>query len=305
MTGSHWTRRQVLRRTAYAVGAAAIGTAGATTVGGCTKLGVVRTVESLRSEGSVRVGVAGERPYGFTLKGTVTGQAPELARAIFVEMGVEDLDATEVPFSSLIPSLETEIFDVICAGMAVLPERCDQVLFTDPDYCAQTAFLIRDGSAADGITNFDDVAGNPDIKIATLGTGAVEYGTAIAAGVQRDQITPIAGQADAFAALEDGRIDALTLTRAALTVLLEDNPDAPITISEGFFPVVDGEEVKSCGGFGFRPADHELRDAFNDVLHRFQDEGRVIEIVKDFGLTEEEVEAASEETRESLCGESA
>lgn len=305
MTGTHWTRRQVLRRTAYGVGAAALGGAGAAMVGGCTKLGVVQTVESLRSEGSVRVGVAGERPYGFTLKGTVTGQAPELARAIFAELGVEELDATEVPFSSLIPSLETEIFDVICAGMAVLPERCDQVLFSDPDYCAQTAFLIRDGSAADGITNFDDVAGNPDIKIATLGTGAVEYGTAIAAGVQRNQITPIAEQADAFAALEDGRIDALTLTRAALTVLLEDNPDAPITISEGFFPVVDGEEVKSCGGFGFRHADRELRDAFNDVLHRFQDEGRVFEIVKDFGLTEEEVEAASEETRESLCGESA
>lgn len=305
MTGTTWTRRQVLGRSAYGVGAAAIAGPASVVLGGCTKLGTARTVESLRSEGSVRVGVAGERPYGFTLKGTVTGQAPELARAIFVELGVEELDATEVPFSSLIPSLETEIFDVICAGMAVLPERCGQVLFSDPDYCAQTAFLIKDGSAADGIATFDDVASNPEIKIATLGTGAVEYGTAIAAGVQKDQITPIAEQADAFAALEDGRIDALTLTRAALTVLLEDNPDAPITISEGFFPIVDGEEVKSCGGFGFRPADQELRDAFNDVLHRFQEEGRVYEIVKDYGLTREEVDAAMEESRDSLCGDSA
>lgn len=218
MGTNNWSRRTFIKRASHCLGGVALAGLGAGGISSCTELGLGRTLERARQEGTIKVGVAGERPYGFTDRGRVTGQAPELARVIFGNLGIPEIDAKEVSFSSLIPSLRTELFDVIAAGMAILPERCGEILFSDPDYCAQTAFLIRKGSPAEGITTFGDIADDPDIKLGTLGKGAVEYGVAIDSGVQDGQITAIAEQADAFGSLEDGRIDAFALTRASYTL---------------------------------------------------------------------------------------
>jgi polar amino acid transport system substrate-binding protein len=50
----------------------------------------------LKRAGTVRLGIAGEVPYGFIDKnGEFTGEAPELAKVIFKRLGVDSVQPVE------------------------------------------------------------------------------------------------------------------------------------------------------------------------------------------------------------------
>jgi len=93
------------------------------------------TFERVKCTGVVRVGIANEYPYGFkNSDGSLSGEAIEVARVIFNRLGIPAMEGVEKEFGSLIPSLQDGSFDVITAGMWIRPERCQQVLFADPEY---------------------------------------------------------------------------------------------------------------------------------------------------------------------------
>ena len=301
MNQSNWSRRTFLQRTVAGTGGLALAGFGLGSLSGCSRVGEGNTLADAQDSGTIKIGIAGEKPYGYTEGGKVTGQAPEVARAVFKNLGIDKIEAEEVSFSTLINGLNNETFDVVAAGMFITPERCEQAIFSEPDYCMTTAFLVRVGSPAEGIKNFKDVAANPDIKLATLGEGAVEYGYARANGVPAKQITGIGEQADAYEQLLAGRVHAVALTRLSLQTQLDDNPSDKLRITEGFFPIVDGEEQAGCGGYAFRSGDTELRDAFNEELKKLQDSGRVWELLEPFGFLKEEVDRAQDHKTEELC----
>ena len=94
-------------------------------------------------------------------------------------------------------------------------------------------------------------------------------------------------------AVTDGRVACAALTDISLNWLTQTlNPDAPVDVTPGFNPVVDGEEVVSAGGFVFRQADTQLREAFDAELTAIQQSGRWVEIASPFGFSEANLPAA-------------
>src|SRR5690606_27605620 len=83
MAQGEWTRRVLSRRTAMK-GAMAVGLAAS--LAACTEApqmggqGGGNALQRIRDAGTVKVGIAGEIPYGFTQGGEVTGESPEVAR---------------------------------------------------------------------------------------------------------------------------------------------------------------------------------------------------------------------------------
>ncbi|GGI03604.1 ectoine/hydroxyectoine ABC transporter substrate-binding protein EhuB [Egicoccus halophilus] len=269
------------------------GATGETTAGG-------DLLAELQEAGVVRVGIADEEPYGYVDDdGNVTGQAPEVARRVLEELGIEEIDAQVVAFESLIAGLQAGQFDMITAGMYINPDRAQQILFSDPDYCVGEAFAVPEGNPQD-ISDLQSVADNPDVTLAIL-SGAVEEGYADTAGVPDDQIEFFSDVNAQYEALQAGRVDAVIGT--TLTVLTQVEDMDGFEATESFFPLdEDGEEILGCGGYGFRNDDQEFRDAFNDELNRLQDEGELLPIITDFGFAEEDIERAQELTVEDLAG---
>lgn len=254
----------------------------------------------LQSAGTIKVGIANEVPYGFEDEdGNVTGEAPEVARAVFAELGVENLDATVVDFGSLISGLQAGQFDMIAAGMYINAERAEQILFSDPDYCVGEAFAVPEGNP-EGLTDFGSVVENGEVTIAIL-EGAVEIGYADAAGVPDSQVEVFSDVNAQYDALEAGRVDAVTGTY--LTVKQQTDVLSGFETTESFIPLDEnGEEVLGCGGFGFRMDDQELRDAFNDKLNELQESDALVDIITGFGFAEEDVLLAQDLTVEDLIG---
>jgi polar amino acid transport system substrate-binding protein len=247
-------------------------------------------------DGSVTIGIANEIPYGYEDdSGEATGEAPEVAKAILTELGITEIDATVVDFGALIPGLQAGEYDMIAAGMFITPERAQEIIFSDPDYCGATAFAVPEGNP-DGLTDFQSVV-DAGIDLGVLG-GAVEEGYALDSGVPDGNVIRFSETAQAFEALSAGRIAAVALTDVTVATQVA-NLDG-FESSEPFIPVVNGEEQLGCGGFGF--VDQEFRDIFNTKLKEFQDEAKILPLVEEFGFSEASVEKAAELTVDDLAG---
>lgn len=297
MASSAWSRREFLRRS-VAAGGLVLG--GATILGACTQTGGGggSTLQTARDARSIRVGIAGEQPYGFTdQSGRVTGEAPEVARVVFRAIGIPEIEATQVEFGSLIPGLNARQFDVVAAGMFITPERCRQAAFSVPDYTAPTAFLVPRGNPQQ-VRRFEDISAK-NLQLAVL-SGAVEQGYAQDLGVPQNLIQVYDSQSALLQAVTGNRAYAAALTNISLNGLVKQNPNAPIEVTEPFNPVINGREQVSAGGFVFRTADNDLRTAFNTELQRIHDNGQWLQIVRPFGFSEENLPGPGV-TTESEC----
>ncbi|MEU8716468.1 ectoine/hydroxyectoine ABC transporter substrate-binding protein EhuB [Streptomyces sp. NPDC048663] len=289
---SRQTRRAVL------AGAAALGAlaaAGCTRVAATTGSGGGDLLERLRAQGVVRLGIAGEIPFGFIDRnGELTGEAPELAKAVFKRLGVDRVQPVPTEFGSLIPGLNSQQFDVVAAGMYVNPERCEQVIFADPDYQMLDSFIVRKGNPK-GLHDYKDVVAKK-AKFAT-GTGYAEIQYAVEAGYKESDILIVPDQVAGLNAVEAGRVDVFAGT--ALTTREVVKKSAKAEATKAFAPLVDGKPHVDGGAFAFRSAETKLRDAFNVEVRKLKKSGELLRILRPFGFTEAEM---TDLTAEQLCG---
>ena len=253
----------------------------------------------LQDDGVVTVGLANEIPYGYeTEEGEILGEAPDVARAVLAELGIDEIEAEVVDFGALIPGLQAGQYDMIAAGMFITPERAEQIIFSDPDYCGAYRFAVAEGNPLGIEGGFDSIVESGG-TLAVL-SGAVDETYASDAEVPDDQIELFSDVNAQYDALIAGRVDAVGGT--ALTVQNQvDANDGDMDSTDAFIPLdANGEEVYGCGGFGF--TDQEFRDAFNEVLNELQADGTVEEIVTSYGFAPEEAQTAAGLTVEDLTG---
>lgn len=256
------------------------------------------TLEKAREAGTITVGFANEAPYGFTdQSGKLTGEAPELARVIFKELGIDEIKGVQVDFGGLIGGLNAKRFDAIAAGMFITPERCASAAFANPEYVAKSAFMVKEGNPK-GLKGAKDPA-EKGAKVGVL-TGAVEADYAEKTGVPKGNIKTFADQASAFEGLKSGRIDAIWLTRISLADLLSKHEGEGFEVTEAFTPVIDGKEQFGAGAFAFRKADTDLVNAWNEQLEKLKQENRLLPILQPFGFTEAEM-PGQDDTAAKFC----
>ncbi|GAA4822189.1 ectoine/hydroxyectoine ABC transporter substrate-binding protein EhuB [Streptomyces ziwulingensis] len=252
-------------------------------------------LDRLRAQGVVRLGIAGEIPFGYIDKdGELTGEAPELAKVVFKRLGVDRVQPVPTEFGSLIPGLASQQFDVVAAGMYINPDRCAQVIFSDPDYQMLDSFIVRKGNPL-GLRNYADVVAKK-ARFAT-GTGYAEIQYAVEAGYAEGDILIVPDQVAGLNAVEAGRVDVFAGT--ALTTREVVKKSARTEVTEAFKPIVGGKPHVDGGGFAFRPTETRLRDAFNVELAKLKKSGELLRILAPFGFSEDEM---TDLTAKELCG---
>ncbi len=278
-----------------------LGAAGSLGVAGCGRVpgdGKVlggSLLDTLRDQGSVKIGIASEPPFGYVGDdGQATGEAPAIAKVVFRKLGIDEVKPVPVDFGALIPGLKARQFDVVSAGMYINPPRCEQVLFADPDYLMLDAFIVRKGNPH-GIKTYDDVR-KKGLKLAS-GKAYAQIDYAKAAGIGDVLVLP--DQVAGLDAVAQGRVDAFAGTR--ITVKSAVAGSGRVSATEPFQPVVDGKPAYGAGGFAFRQSEKNLRDAFNEELLKLKenDYRELLRIVGPFGFTEADM---TDLTAKELCG---
>ena len=252
------------------------------------------TLDKVKDSSSVRIGYANETPFAYTaLDGSVTGESPEIVKKIFERMGVEKINPVLTEWGSLIPGLRASRFDLIAAGMYITPERCKQVLFTDPHYQLPDTLLVKTGNPK-GLHSYEDIA-KSGAKVAIM-SGTVNLGYARSAGITDDQILQVPDTTAQLQAVRAGRADAAVGTQLTMKGLADKGGDSVEAIAEfKADPAHTG-----YGALAFRPEDRELRDAVNAELKQWLGSEEHLATVGPFGFDQSNI---TDKTAAELCGQ--
>ena len=254
-------------------------------------------LEQLQEAGTITLAIADERPYSWVEAGEPTGATIAMHKEIFSNMGIEDIEVVEVDWNSLIPGLTAGRFDAVSAGMSILPDRCAQAAFSDPEIMYTTSLLVPEGNPA-GLETLDDVAANTDLQLAVL-SGGIEEGYASDLGITN--VTQVDNAQAGMEIVQSGRADVFAMTGISLNWMVDNASDPGVEATTPFVQVIDGVEQIGAGSTVFSPEYPELLDAYNAELEKItSDVDTYLSLVGEYGFTEENLPPA-DLTTEQLC----
>lgn len=250
----------------------------------------------LQEAGTITVGFAGEAPYSFMNdEGELVGASVALQERIWGELGIDNIEGVQAEFGQLIQGLNAGRFDIVAAGMSILPDRCEQALFSDPEFQYTTALLVEAGNPH-GLTNMQSIA-ESDVTMAAM-RGAIEADYANDLGIEP---VLVGDPQDGMDAVTSGRADVFALTGISLNWMVENSGTDAVEVTDSFVAEIDGVKQYGAGGTVFRQEDEELRDAYNEHLADIVgDEETYLDVVGEWGFTAEE-RPTGEFTTEELC----
>lgn len=258
------------------------------------------TLEEIRQRGVIRIAVANEIPYGYMdLRGRPRGVGPEVAIHIVGQLGIPKIEWISTTFSALIPGLRARRFDMVAAEMAILPQRCGHVLFSQPNSSYGEGLLVAKGNPHN-INSFDHFVQSAD-KVAIM-AGADQLEILQALGVSHEKMVTISSNSDAISTVATGRAGAYAATSATIHQLAA--KDSRVEAAADFTdPVIDGEPVRSWGAFTFHSDSHQLVQAVDEALARFKKTPAWREIMARYEFSDMDADESFKRTREQLCAQ--
>ncbi len=258
---------------------------------GTTGANAQETLEQLKEKGEVRIAIGNEPPYTeLKSDGTVSGAAPDVARAVFKKLGIDKLEPVVSEYGAMIPGLQAGRFDAVTAGLFMKPQRCNAVAYSEPVLCDAEAFLVKKGNPK-GLTSFKSIAESSDATIGAPG-GGTEERLSLEAGVPRSRVIVVPDPQSGLTMLQQGRIDVYSLPVLSINSLAENAGDDVEVVA----PVEDSPIA--CDGAAFPKGATALRDAFDEKLAELKESGEFAKIVEPYGFS---AKAAMATSREKLC----
>jgi polar amino acid transport system substrate-binding protein len=260
------------------------------------------TFETAKQTKKLIVGIANEKPYGYVGDdGKPTGAIVEVIRAVLAPYGITEIEASIVDFGALIPGINANRFDIIGAGMYIKPARCQAIAFSNPVTRSGGAFISKAANPKN-VHSLKDVAANKEVKLGTQ-TGTSQVDECKQAGIADDQVVLFARDSEALAGLQAGRVDVIYFPDLEINTLVATANDSGIERVSPFTQILDanGQQSWNYQALGFRKADTDLVDAVNQQIASQLSSGKLLEIIKPFGYSQNELPPA-DMTAAKACG---
>jgi polar amino acid transport system substrate-binding protein len=245
---------------------------------------------SARLTGTLRAGIANEKPYGYIdNNGTLQGAMIELLRAVLAPYGIRRIEGQIADFNALVPSLLANRIDLIGAGMFIRPSRCASIAFSDPMSRIGGSFLVKKGNPKN-LHALRDVTRQPAVKIGTQ-PGVDQQQEVVQSGVSPEQIVLFSKDTEALAGLQAGRVDAIYFPALEVNDLLKTSGDAGLERAEPFEQPMglDGKPIYHYQAFGLRRDDTDLLAAVNRSIATLLESGNLLRILVPFGYTQSDM----------------
>jgi polar amino acid transport system substrate-binding protein len=253
------------------------------------------TLQEAKNGEVLKIGFSNEAPYAFQNdQGEMDGFVNEVGLAILKKMGITNVEPVLTEWGSLIPGLKAGRFDIITAGMYILPKRCQQVAFSEPMGEFAESFLVRKGNP-DNLHSFEDVRDNPNAVLVTgQGYSTVDYAKKM--GIPDDRIMQVADPAAMLQAVKGGRAAAASATVFAIADLAAKG-GGDVEVAEPFNPP---DFTKGWSAYAFRPSDKDFLNEWNKVQADFLDSDEFWAIVSKYGYKKSQLPSKGSTTAK-LC----
>ena len=210
------------------------------------------SLSSHQRSGTIRIGYAVEAPFAFIKSGgDVTGEAPEIAKRIVADLGINAIEWRLIEFGSLISEIEAGHIDVIAAGMFITPERAKRVNFSEPTFHVQQGLLVAKGNPL-GIHSYEQMQNEKDQKVAVL-DGSIELALMKNLGFVDAQLLIVPDALTGSVAVESGSTIGLALSSPTINWMSMQGQLLNVEIAQPFDqPVLASQEMLGYGAFAFR-----------------------------------------------------
>lgn len=256
--------------------------------------------ERAKTEGVV-LGFANEAPYAYSEpSGELAGIDYEILATVLSKMGITEIKTSLVEWGALLPGLRAGRFDVVASGVYMKPERCEQVLFSEPIYQVGDGLVVLAGNPKN-IHGFDAFVADRSLKLANTIGATGPGGHALGAGVLPEQIVDVPDPVSQIAALKAGRVDAALNTGPQTGELVAASKDDSIERAEPFQQaVIDGKVAVGIAGIAFAPDNAEFVDHFNEVLVEFRTTPDYVALLEKYNMVASDLPSEAM-TREAIC----
>ncbi|MER8562666.1 ectoine/hydroxyectoine ABC transporter substrate-binding protein EhuB [Mesorhizobium sp. M0578] len=263
-------KRAILRRmTALAIAAVAI----ATLAGSASAQALL---EKIKNGETIRIGFSNEVPWAYPGENNEPlGFVNAMALDIMKKLGTTKVEPVVTEWGSLIPGLQAGRFDIITGGMSILPDRCPNVLFTEPILRDIGGLLVPKGNP-EGLHSYQDV-GDKDLTFVT-GAGWNSVKNAKEVGIADDKIMQVAGPAEVVQAVKAGRAAAGGGGYLAMKKFTD--KDDSIELADPYTPPVP----PGYAALAFLPNQQAEVDAFNAVLKDYIGSDEMMASVGKYGF---------------------
>ncbi|MGR8837796.1 cysteine ABC transporter substrate-binding protein [Leuconostoc falkenbergense] len=184
-----------------------------------------RTIKQIKKSGKIKIAVFGDlKPYGWVDKnGKRQGYDIELAKKIAKDLGVK-VKYVQVNANARVDALNSGKVDLALANFTVTPERKEVISFAKPYMKVSIGVASKKTSL---ITKVNQLKGKN--LIVNKGTTAETYFTKEYTSAK---LLKFDSKTQQFAALKDGRADAITDDNSYLFAWVKDHPDYKVGIKQ-------------------------------------------------------------------------
>lgn len=164
------------------------------------------SLDRILKNGELVIATTGSQPpmTATTKKGEIIGMDADIARAMAESLGVK-IKFVPMPFTRLIPALESGKVDMILSGMTMTPERNQKVAFIGPYYVSGKGIL----AVADKYAAMKEAKGlnTPEVTVVALKNSTSEkYAEDL---MPKATLKPAESYDTAIALLFDGKADVM------------------------------------------------------------------------------------------------
>ena len=205
-------------------------------------------------------------PFEFERDGEPVGFDIDLMNEIGKRAGFTP-EYQNVTFDGIIGGLANNQYDMAISAMTITPKRDERIDFSDPYFNADQSLLVPSDA---GINSVDDL-GDATVGVQLGTTGEIKANEFEEEGTIQGEVRTFDTIEDAFAALNNGQIDAI----------INDLPVSQDEVngSDGALEIVEVIPTGEQYGIAF-PPDSNLRQDVNEALQEIKDDGTYEEIYK-------------------------
>ncbi|MER8899562.1 ectoine/hydroxyectoine ABC transporter substrate-binding protein EhuB [Mesorhizobium sp. M0676] len=239
-------------------------------------------LDKIKNGETVRIGFSNEIPWAYPGENNEPlGFVNAMAVDILNKLGTTKVEPVVTEWGSLIPGLQAGRFDIITGGMYITPDRCRNVLFTEPLAKVTGALLVPKGNP-EGLRSYNDLRDKGLTMVTGSGWTAVK--NAQTAGIADNKIMQVAGAAEVLQAVKAGRAAAGVGDYFTMKAFADKDPSVEIVdpligrAEDGLFPA-------GYVGLAFPPDQQATVDAFNEVLKAYTGSDQMLESVGKYGFT--------------------
>ncbi|WP_423363122.1 ABC transporter substrate-binding protein [Mycoplasma sp. P36-A1] len=229
------------------------------------------SLEAIKKAGVIKIGTnSGYPPYEFYItndgKKELAGYDVDLAKEIAKKLDVK-IEWVDIDFDALVPSLLTNKFDIIMAGLIATDERKKSIDFSDNYYNSKTVAVAKKDVV-------NDYAKAENLKGKTIVAQTSTTQATAAQSIAGAKVTELPGVTDTISSVLSNQSDVLFIAEVVAKSIVAQNPDLEYVKIEG----IDDKLLQDGASVGMKKDDAALQTEINKIITELKDSGKLDEM---------------------------